>query len=58
MVEWNIKDILEFTKCQTRQQVKVEHRKPSVLSQDISSPTLKVEYLNMNFIMGLPHTYH
>ncbi|WMV37795.1 hypothetical protein MTR67_031180 [Solanum verrucosum] len=54
---WNgmKKDIAEFVaKCPNCQQVKVEHQKPGVLSQDIRIPTWKWEDLNMDFIVGLP----
>ncbi|WMV25255.1 hypothetical protein MTR67_018640 [Solanum verrucosum] len=51
------KDIVEFVaKCPNCQQVKVEHQRPGGLSQDISIPTWKCEYLNMDFIVGLPRT--
>ncbi|WMV25733.1 hypothetical protein MTR67_019118 [Solanum verrucosum] len=56
---WNgmKKDIAGFVaKCPNCQQVKVEHQKPRVLSQDISIPTWKWEDLNMDFIVGLPRT--
>ncbi|WMV33404.1 hypothetical protein MTR67_026789 [Solanum verrucosum] len=56
---WNgmKKDIAGFVaKCPNCQQVKVEHKKPGGLSQDISIPTWKWEDLNMDFLVGLPRT--
>lgn len=51
------KDIAQFmAKCPNCQKVKVEHRNPRGLSQDIIIPTWKWEYFNMDFIVGLPHT--
>lgn len=56
---WNEmnKDIAEFmVKCPIYQQVKVKHPKLGGLSQNISINTQKQEDLNMNFMIGLPHT--
>ena len=56
---WNgmQKDIVGFVaKCPNCQQVKVEHQRPGGLSQHISISTWKWEDLNMDFIVGLPHT--
>ncbi|WMV41070.1 hypothetical protein MTR67_034455 [Solanum verrucosum] len=51
------KDITEFVDmCPNCQQLKVEHQKSGGLSQDISISTWKWEDLNMDFIVGLPHT--
>ncbi|WMV32749.1 hypothetical protein MTR67_026134 [Solanum verrucosum] len=53
------KDIEEFVgKCPNGQQVKVEHQKQGGLSQDISIPTWKWQYSNMDFIVRLPRTRH
>ncbi|WMV08642.1 hypothetical protein MTR67_002027 [Solanum verrucosum] len=60
MYWWNgmKKDIAKFVaKCPNCQQVKVEHLKQGGLSQDISIPTWKWEDLNMDFIVGSPHTW-
>ncbi|WMV45825.1 hypothetical protein MTR67_039210, partial [Solanum verrucosum] len=56
---WNgmKKDIACFVaKCPNCQQVKVEHKKSRDLSQDIEIPTWKWEDVNMDFVVGLPHT--
>ncbi|WMV41715.1 hypothetical protein MTR67_035100 [Solanum verrucosum] len=56
---WNgmKKDIAEFVaKCPNCQQVKVEHQRLGGLSQDIAIPTWKWEDVNVDFIVGLPHT--
>ncbi|WMV50209.1 hypothetical protein MTR67_043594 [Solanum verrucosum] len=51
------KDTAGFVaKCLNCQQVKVEHQKLGGFSQDISIPTWKWEYSNMDFIVGLPRT--
>ena len=42
------------SKCHTCQQVKAEHQRPDGLSQGIEIPTWKWEYINMDFITGLP----
>ncbi|KAH0734704.1 hypothetical protein KY285_010411 [Solanum tuberosum] len=56
---WNgmKKDIVDFiAKCPNCQQVKVEHKKPGGLLQDINIPTWKWEEVNMDFVVGLPRT--
>ncbi|WMV54854.1 hypothetical protein MTR67_048239 [Solanum verrucosum] len=56
---WNgmNKDIVGFVaKCLNCQQVKAEHLKPGGLLQDINIPTWKWEHVNMDFVVGLPHT--
>ena len=53
------KDVAEFmAKCSTCQQVKIEHQKPSGSMQEFTIPTWKWEEVNMEFMMGLPRTYH
>ena len=48
---------MEFVaKCPNCQQVKAEHQKPGDLLQDIQIPTWKLEYINMEFVVGLPCT--
>ncbi|XP_070050485.1 uncharacterized protein, partial [Nicotiana tomentosiformis] len=44
--------------CPNCQQVKIEHQKPSGLIQNIEIPTWKWEVINMDFIIGLPRSYH
>lgn len=52
------KDIVEFVaKFHNCQQVKFMHQNLGGLSQEISIPTWKWEYLNMNFYVGLPRTW-
>ncbi|XP_070010672.1 uncharacterized protein [Nicotiana sylvestris] len=51
------KNIAEYaTQCPSYQQVKIEHHKPGGLMQTIEIPTWKWEAINMDFIMGLPHS--
>ncbi|WMV37890.1 hypothetical protein MTR67_031275 [Solanum verrucosum] len=51
------KDITGFVaKCPNCQQVKVEHQRPGGLSQYIDIPTWKWEDVNIDFVVGLPHT--
>ncbi|XP_070057278.1 uncharacterized protein [Nicotiana tomentosiformis] len=53
------KSIAEFVaQCPNCQQVKIEHQKPSGLIQNIEIPTWKWEVINMDFIIGLPRSYH
>ena len=50
-----IRDIAEFVaSCLNLQQVKVEHLKPSGLTQIMEVPTWKC---NMDFVVGLPRTW-
>ena len=51
------RDIEDFlSKCPNCQQVKVEHKKPRGLTQEIDIPTWKLDVINMDFIEGLPRT--
>ena len=51
------KYIAEFVaKCPNCQQVKAEHQKSGGLLQEIQIPTWKWEYINMEFVVGLPRT--
>ena len=51
------REIEEFvTRCPNCQKVKAEHKKSSVLLQEIKNPTLKWEDINMDFVVGLPQT--
>ena len=51
------REIEEFvTRCPNCQKVKAEHKKLSVLLQEIKNPTLKWEDINMDFVVGLPQT--
>jgi len=51
--------IAEFVaQCPNRQQVKNEHQKPGGLIQNIVFPTWKWEVIYMDFIIGLPRSYH
>ncbi|XP_070036927.1 uncharacterized protein [Nicotiana tomentosiformis] len=53
------KSIAEFVaQCPNCQQVKIEHQKPSALIQNIEILTWKWEVINMDFIIGLPCSYH
>ena len=53
------KSIAEFVaQCPNCQQVKIEHQKPGGLLQNIEIPTWKWEVINMDFIIGLPRSYH
>ena len=44
------------SKCPNYQQVKVEHKKPGGMTQEIDIPTWKWDVINMDFITGLPRT--
>lgn len=49
------KDIAKFlSECPNCQQVKVEHRRPGGLDQDIKIPTCKWEDVNMDFAVSFP----
>ena len=50
----NIADVV--SKCPNCQQVKVEHQKPGVMTQEIDIPTWKCDVINMDIITGLPRT--
>lgn len=51
------KDIAKFvSECLNCQRAKVEHQRPSGLTQDIEIPTWKWEEANMDFVVGLPLT--
>ena len=51
------RNIEEFVgKCPNYQQVKVEHLKPSGLTQIMDVPTWKWEAIIMDFVVGLPRT--
>ena len=51
------RDIAEFvSKCLNRQQVKAKHQKPGGLLKEIQIPTLKWEYINIDFVVCLPRT--
>ena len=51
------RDIADFViKSPNCQQVKVEHQKPGYMTQEIDIHTWKREVINMDFIIGLPHT--
>ena len=52
------KDIAEYmAKYPNCHQVKVEHLKPSGLTQIIEVPTCKWEAINLDFVVGLPRTW-
>ena len=53
MVEWHEDFLNNFPNCQ---QVKVEHQKPGVMTQEIHIPTWKWDVINMHFITKLPRT--
>ena len=51
------RDIADFvSKCPNCQQVKVEHHKLEGMTQEIHIPTWKWDFINMDFIKGLPRT--
>ena len=51
------KDVTEFVaRCLTCQKVKIEHRKPPGLLQNLEIPEWKWDSISMDFIMGLPLT--
>ena len=50
----NIADFV--SKCPNCQQVKVEHHKLEGMTQEIHIPTWKWDFINMDFIKGLPRT--
>ncbi|KAF3658656.1 hypothetical protein FXO37_14318 [Capsicum annuum] len=51
------RDIAEFVaKCSTYQQVKIKHQKISGSMQEFSILAWKWEEVNMDFVIGLPHT--
>ena len=57
MLEGLKHDIVEFvSKCTNCQQVKVKQQEPVDLLQEIQVPTLKLEGINMYFVVGLPRT--
>ena len=43
-------------KCPNCQHVNVEHQKQGGMTQDIESPTWKLEVIDIDFITGLPRT--
>ena len=45
--------VAKYLNCQ---QVKVEHQIPRGMTQYINIPTWKWKVINMDFVMGLPHT--
>ena len=50
-------DIKYFvSKCPNCKQVKVEHQKLGVMTQEVDTPTWKWEVINMDFFTGLPCT--
>ena len=51
----NIANIV--SKCPNCQQVKVEHQKPGVMTQEVDISTWKWDVINMEFITGLPRTH-
>ncbi|WMV19086.1 hypothetical protein MTR67_012471 [Solanum verrucosum] len=56
---WNgmKRDIADFVvKCSNCQQAMVEHHKLGGMTQEINILPWKWEVINMDFIMGLPHT--
>ena len=56
---WNgmKRDIADFvSKYCNCQQVKVEHKKPGGMTQEIHISTWKWDVINMDFITGLPRT--
>jgi hypothetical protein len=51
------RDIVEYIPlCDTCQQVKAEHQRPSRLLQPLNIPEWKWEEIGMDFIVGLPRT--
>ena len=57
MVEWFEEGHSEFVdKYPNCQKIKAKHQIPIGLTQDMDIPTLKWEYINMDFVMGLPLT--
>ena len=51
------KDRVNFmVRCPNFQQVKAEHQNPEGLTQILDVPTWKWEYINMDFVVGLPRT--
>jgi hypothetical protein len=51
------RDIAEYVSlCDTCQRVKVEHQRPAGLLQLLKIPEWKWEEIEMDFIVGLPHT--
>ena len=56
---WNVmkRDIADFvSKCPNYKQVKVEHKKPGGMTQEIDIPTWKWDVINMDFLTWLPCT--
>jgi len=52
-------EIAEFVaKCLTCQQVKIEHQRPGGLLQPLDIPVWKWESIAMDFVTGLPTTFH
>jgi hypothetical protein len=50
-------DIAEYVaRCDTCQRVKAEHQRPADLLQLLEIPTWKWDDINMDFVVGLPHT--
>ncbi|XP_047253154.1 uncharacterized protein LOC107843539 isoform X2 [Capsicum annuum] len=45
-------------RCMNCKKVKAEHQRPGGLAQNIIIPTWKWEMINMDFVAGLPRTYH
>ena len=51
------RDITEFeSRCHVCQQMKAEHRKPSITLQLLSIPKWKWEHITMDFVVGLART--
>jgi hypothetical protein len=49
------REIVEYiTRCMECQEVKTEHRHPTILLQPLPIPEWKWEVVTMDFIMGLP----
>lgn len=56
---WNVtkrgKAIFDAS-CSNIQQVKVEHQGSGFINLDIEIPTWMCEYVNMDFVVGSPHS--
>lgn len=48
-------DIVEFVAaCHTFQKVKAEHQMSPGLSQSLSVPVQKCDYVNLDYVIGMP----
>lgn len=57
MIQWHQKDLAMFvSECPSSQHVKVNYKRPSGLAKYIEIPTWKWDDINMDILIGFPHS--